>query len=588
MEQMDILEVKNICVSYQGRPTVRNCSFSLSKGEILGIAGESGSGKTTLAMALLGEFGKGAQLTAGNVLLNGKDITPPLREKEKNRLRRNRISVVMQDAMSCLDPGVKVGRLMREVIRNTADFTRKEAQAKAEELLDLVGISDPRQCMERYPFQCSGGMQQRICIAMALSGHPDIMIADEPTTALDVTVQAQILGLLKRISRDLEIPMILISHDLGVVSYLCTRLLIMHEGRIIEQGTPRMLLNHSEMEYTAKLAAAKYRMDRGNENEEKSIREKTSLLLSVNGAEKCFGKSRILKKICMEIRYGQIYGLAGESGSGKTTLAKMLQGIYRPDAGEIKWYGDSSCRKPAQMIFQDPYTSLNPSMTVEENLKEPLFAIYRKEKQNISERVKDAAESVELDKHILNKYPSQLSGGQLQRAVIARALLADPRLLICDEAFSALDAALQVKLAEFLCKLKEKKDLSILFIGHDLSVLRKISDRVGVMYDGMLLEEGEADAIWNNPWHPYTKNLFNAASKTMITARNNNRPIVREEKPAEGSCCPYYKNCIYAGEQCASVCPDMYEYQNRKVRCFLYDPKRSEERNEHYQMTAQI
>lgn len=597
-----VLEVRDVSISYGEALGVRDCSFVLDEGEILGIAGESGSGKSTLAMSLPGFFEKGAAMTGGQIFLMGKDITPPLSKKEQYNVRGSGIGVVMQDAMSCLDPSVRIGKLLEENIRCHRKADRKEAQSEALELLDMVGIKDPEKCMKKYPFECSGGMQQRICIAAALSGRPRILIADEPTTALDVTVQAQILNLLRRIARDQKMPMLFISHDLGVVSSLCTRVLIMHEGRIEDEGTPGDLFRKSSRSSTRALAEARAALEK--KPGRKSARDvEKDVLITVKDIGKEIRGQKILDRVSLQIKKQEVYGLAGESGSGKTTLAKVMQGLISEDDGTVRWNGDDAkgddakggLRKgedmrfrKAQMIFQDPYQALNPVMTILENLSESLYPQKIRGRRKIREIVQKTAADVGLPAECMGAFPGELSGGQQQRAMIARAILSGPELLICDEAFSSLDVKLQLKMTEMLEELKEKQHLSILFIGHDLTLLRRISDRIGVMYSGMLVEEGAADEIWDRPWHPYTRNLCSAASKVKITDKRNVRENVGETEIGKCGGCPFYRNCMYALKECAHSIPEMFEYEGRRVRCFLYDPKRNRNRDTRYRMNAQI
>ena len=614
-----VLEVRDMKIAYRGNvcPAVEGCSFQLNRGEILGIAGESGSGKTTLILSLIGLLDKNAMVSGGRVWLNGEEITPPLSEKKYRTIRGKKIAVVMQNAMSCLDPSMKIGRQLTESIRYHRKCSAVQATEQARELLDLTGIRNPEECMRKYPHECSGGMQQRICIAIALSGKPEVLIADEPTTALDVTVQAQILNLLRRISRDRGMPMIFISHDLGVLTSLCTRILVMHQGQIIEEGNPDDLVRGGTEAYTKSLIGAKQMLERRKirgPSETKffdgnTLQSEDRSVVSLNHVDKYFGKYQVLRDITMEIRKGEVYGLVGESGSGKTTLARLIQGIYTEDGGRIRWSGDKEVsrgkkmsgdrhgfrkcsrhtRSPVQMIFQNPYQALNPSMTILENLEEPLRTAGIKG-ENAKARAAEMAENMGLESAKLGDKPGQLSGGQLQRAVIARALLSEPELMICDEPFSALDAGIQVKLVELLKQIKREQNITVMFIGHDLSVLNQFSDRIGVMYGGALVEEGNTEEMEEEPWHPYTKTLFEAAARVKLSARRDDRKIVMEERTGReyGTGCPFYRNCIYAVRKCAVEIPELYTYKDRRVKCFLYAPDQNEKRDTNYHMTAQI
>lgn len=595
-----VLEVQNLSVAYGDREVVRNCSFALDRGEILGIAGESGSGKTTMAMSIPGLIGENACVIGGKILFCGEDITPPLAEKRACRLRGGEIGVVMQEAMSCLDPNMRIGRLLTESIRRHLGVRRDEAKERAEELLDMAGVRNPKECMKKYPFECSGGMQQRICIAMALSGNPRLLVADEPTTALDVTVQAQIVNLLKRIARDFSIPILMISHDLGAVASACSRLMIMYDGKIVEEGDIKSVLQNGKHAYTRELVRA--RAEIGHKAGTAPVGKTDGVwYLRARSVWKYFGGSAVLRDVTATLRAGEIYGLAGESGSGKTTFAKVLKGLYQPDRGTVDTEGNAfpECEKAGgssgrrqqqiQMIFQNPYQSLNPSMTIRENLQETFYAagVRQKDQNRMADRLSRLMKYVGLDEEYMDAFPSQLSGGQLQRAVIARALLLDPALLICDEPFSALDARLQLRLAEILEKLRQE-GLSILFIGHDLPVLQRISDRIGVMYSGLIVEEGAAQQVSGDPWHPYTKELFCAADNLSLKKKGTEKSIVVEEFREQKECCPFYHNCMYAVKKCGSQIPEMYEYGTRHIRCFLYQPDEAPGANRRRPVTARI
>lgn len=595
-----LLEVRHLTIAYEEaqKEVVKDCSLSLSEQEILGIVGESGSGKTTLVMSLLGFLKEGAVIREGEIRYSGKNITPPLAEQESRKLRGGEIAVVMQNAMSSLDPLMKIGGQVMESLRIHMGCSKKEAKERAEELLDMVGIRDAKGCMNKYPFECSGGMQQRICIAIALAGNPKILIADEPTTALDVTVQAQILNLLRRLCRDLGIAMILISHDLGVVKMLCSRIMIMHKGRMIEQGRTEEILRGGKEAYTRALIQARRNLEqlpyRMQETKMKPV------LMSVSHVSKKFQKKEILHSISLTICKHQTYGLVGESGCGKSTLASTMLGIYRPDAGSICWEEERidqlsgkkrrSYSQKMQMIFQNPYQALNPSMTVYENLREALIAKKITDETRIRDEVTAMIAEVGIEEHRLCDLPGQLSGGQLQRIMIARALLMSPELLICDEPFTGLDIQVQEQLVHLLGEMKEKEHLSMLVISHDLSLMSRISDVLGVVYAGWMMEEGPCRSLMEEPWHPYTKALFLAGEKVKLTAAGKKKMLVQEDVVSlqKTTGCPYADNCKYAQKRCFLEVPEMYEYGKRKVRCFLYAEEMNAAREEGYHMRTLI
>ncbi|RGO26762.1 ABC transporter ATP-binding protein [Dorea sp. OM02-2LB] len=595
-----LLEVRHLTIAYEEaqKEVVRDCSLSLSEREILGIVGESGSGKTTLVMSILGFLKEGAVIREGEIRYGGKNITPPLAERERRKIRGGEIAVVMQNAMSSLDPLMKVGGQIMESLRIHGGCTKKEAKERAEELLDMVGIRDVKGCMNKYPFECSGGMQQRICIAIALAGNPRILIADEPTTALDVTVQAQILNLLRRLCRDLGIAMILISHDLGVVKMLCSRIMIMHEGKMIEQGRTEDILRGGREPYTRALIQARRNLEQlpfcAQETEMKPV------LINMSRVSKKFQKKEILHSISLTICKHQTYGLVGESGCGKSTLACTMLGIYRPDAGSICWEEERIDRlsgkkhrfygRKMQMIFQNPYQALNPSMTVYENLREALIAKEIADETRIRDEISAMLAEVGIEEHRLCDLPGQLSGGQLQRIMIARALLMSPELLVCDEPFTGLDIQVQEQLVHLLSEMKEKEHLSMLVISHDLSLMSRISDVLGVVYAGWMLEEGPCRSLVEESWHPYTKALFLAGEKVKLTAGGKKKMLVQEEAVSiqKTAGCPYADNCKYAQKRCFVEVPELYEYGKRKVRCFLYAEEMNAVREEGYHMRSLI
>ena len=595
-----LLEVEHLHITFpkEHKEIVKDCSFTLKKQEILGIVGESGSGKTTMVMSLPGFLKEGAEVTKGKILYCGQEITPPLRECESRKIRGREIGIIMQNAMTSLDPLMRVGNQVMESVRLHTGCSKKEAKERAEELLDMVGIRDIKGCMKKYPFECSGGMQQRICIAIALAGGPKILIADEPTTALDVTVQAQILNLLGRLSRDFGISIILVSHDLGVVGTLCDRIMIMKEGRIIEQGKKSDILQGGKEAYTKALIQARKSLERmeGLQTE----KETRPVLIQAEEVSKSFQKKEVLHHVSLTIRQNETYGLVGESGCGKSTLAYTMLGIYHADAGNILWrdvrIDNQSGKKrkqynqKMQMIFQNPYQALNPSMTIYENLREALIAREITDEEEVREMIGSMLRKVKIDACRQQDFPIQMSGGQLQRVMIARALLMSPELLVCDEPFTGLDIQVQEQLVRLLNELKGKEQLSMLIIGHDLSLMSRISDVLGVIYAGWMMEEGPCRIVAEDPWHPYTKSLFLAGEKVKLTGTDKKKAFVFEEirDRKEPAGCPYAENCRYAQRRCFVQMPEMYEYGNRRIRCFLYAQEKSRIREEGYHMRSLI
>lgn len=595
-----LLEVKHLSIAYdQGkREVVKDCSLSLKSQEILGIVGESGSGKSTLVMSIIGLLKKEAMIKEGKILYCGRDITPSILDGECQGVRGGEIAIVMQNAMSSLDPYMKVGSQLIESLRIHTGCKGEKARVRAEEMLDMVGIRDAKKCMNQYPFECSGGMQQRICIAIALAGEPKILIADEPTTALDATVQIQILNLLRRLSRDLKIAVLLVSHDLGVVKMLSNRIMIMHEGRMIEEGSTEEILRSGKEEYTKALICSRKNLEKMSVRREERGME--PVLLRAEQITKGFRGKEILHAVSLEIHRNKIYGLVGESGCGKSTLARTLLGIYPKDEGEIYWGEDrindqprkrrKDFSKKIQMIFQNPYQALNPSMTIYENLKEALVTRKNIDKKFFEREIKEILLEVGVDPSRCEDFPGQLSGGQLQRVMIARALLMSPELLVCDEPFTGLDIQIQERLVHLLEGLKEKRKFSMIIISHDLSLMSRISDVLGVMYAGRIQEEGPCGMIAEDPWHPYTKALFLTGEKVKLTSTDKQRMWVQEEYVGSQNekGCPYAVNCRYAQKKCFSEMPQLYDYGQRKVRCFLYAEEKNMVRADGYRMRSLV
>lgn len=534
---MSHLIVKNLTTHFYTREglttAVDNVSFTLEAGQILGIVGESGSGKSVACYSLLGLIpSPPGKVVNGSALFNGEDLLTKT-EAELRSVRGRKISMIFQDPMTSLNPHMRIGDQLIEAYRLHHKSTKKQATEKAIQLLQEVGIKDADTRIRAYPHEFSGGMRQRAMIAMALITEPELLIADEPTTALDVTVQAQILQLIKSIQQKRHLSVIFISHDLAVVSQIADQLIVMKEGKVVESGATASVFSEQKHPYTKKLIAA-------IPNKAKQVKytaTETNPLLTVNNLSTSFAQETtswfgkkaarkvVVKDISFSIQQGEILGLVGESGSGKSTLGRSVIKLINADNGEINidqhcihtLQGDKlkQARKDFQMIFQDPYASLNPRLTVFDALAEPLLLHGIANKTNVVEKVNTLMDDVGLARKFVRKYPHEFSGGQRQRIAIARALAPQPKLIIADEPVSALDVTIQAQILELLLNLTQKHCLAMLFISHDLAVVRYLCDRVMVMHNGNLVEQGPTEDIYNQPTHPYTQKLISAIPTFM-------------------------------------------------------------------------
>lgn len=549
-----VLKVSNLHVAFSGRQeefnAVKGVSFEVNRGETLGIVGESGSGKSVTARSIMRLLpSPPSYVKEGSIEFQGDDLSLKT-EKEMESIRGHGIGMIFQDPMTSLNPTKKIGIQIAESIVKHMNISKREARKEAVELLKLVGIRDSEVRFDQYPHEFSGGMRQRVMIAIALACKPALLIADEPTTALDVTIQAQILDLMKDIQQRFGTSIILITHDLGVVAEMCDRVAVMKEGEIVETGTTSDIFESPEHPYTKRLLHALPRLDEKKKVKRVSqLREgidKTIPLIQVTSLKQHFdsGKGEVTKAvddISFHIRPGETLGLVGESGSGKSTTGRAILRLNEPTAGEILYQGMAvnrfsakemkAMRRHMQMIFQDPYSSLNPRFKVLDIIGQALD-IHRmsKSKKERKQRVEDLLVMVGLEPEHALRYPHEFSGGQRQRIGIARALAVEPDFIVCDEPLSALDVSIQTQIVKLLEDLQHKLGLTYLFIAHDLSMVKHISDRVAVMYAGKIVELAESEELYNNPLHPYTKSLLAAIPiPDPNVQRNKNRNLTGED-----------------------------------------------------------
>ena len=554
---MTFLKISNLSVDYKMRKetvnAAKNVNIDIKKGEIVGLVGESGSGKSTVANAIVNLIDEPGKVSSGSILMGETNISE--NPETIVQYRGKKIGLIFQDPQTSLNPILTIGEQLIETIQTHLNLSSEDAKNKAINLLKEVGIKDAEKRFYNYPHQFSGGMRQRVVISLALCCEPELLIADEPTTALDVSIQSQILELIKRLTKERNLAVILITHDMGVIAETTDRVAVMKNGDLVEIGLTKQILVEPKEKYTKSLVSSvpptNKKISRftiiekenvNNQNNNIKILNRWSKkmivdqnLIEIKNLSKSFDDSFFTENtknsvmavddVSLNIKEGQSFGLVGESGSGKTTIAKMVVNLFKPSSGDI--YFDSvnvtkikknkdllKFRKQIQMIFQDPFSSLNGRLKVKEIIAEPIKLHNPDIKSSdLDSYIHDLLESVELTQQSAIRYPHEFSGGQRQRISIARALATQPRLLVCDEPTSALDVSIQAQILNLLKDLQEQLNLTILFISHDLPVVRQMCDKIAVLKDGKLCEVSETEELFKNPKHNYTKELLKLMPK---------------------------------------------------------------------------
>jgi len=583
---MSLLKVDGLNINYPGSPPVIDgLNFAIEKGEAVGLVGESGSGKTQTALAIMGLLPDNAR-AAGEIVFDGENILG-LPARTLNQYRTRRMSIVFQDPMSALNPYVRIGDQLNRILIEHELVSEDEVDGRSLEMLQLVGLPDVERQYRSYPHQLSGGMRQRVMIAAALIGRPELLIADEPTTALDVTVQAQILGLLRQLRDELNTALLLITHDLGVVAGNCERMLVLKDGELVEEGPTRQIFTAPAHPATKAMVTAAKRSDllpraleRPADDQPALEIESLAVSYAVPGERRSRRKLEAVRQLSMTIAPGETVAIVGESGSGKTSLARAIVGLLPAQDGSMMLLGkplkglvesrSNALRRDLQMVFQDPVGSLNPAMRIDDIIIEPLTVHEPdKIKGNKKELVAGMLRRVGLNEVLSKRYPHELSGGQAQRVAIARALVLKPKILICDEAVAALDGSVRHEILELLRSEQEQSGLSLIFITHDLATVRQISHRVLVMYLGRVCELSDTESLFMRPKHPYTKALLDAVPIAdpdvgiVVLSELGEAPSMMQ--PPAG--CVFHPRCTYSVLRCGDDVPELQGLDKASVAC---------------------
>ena len=571
---MSLLDVTGLTIRYGDNVVVDNVDLFVERGESVGLVGESGSGKTQSALAVLGLLSRRARVS-GSIEFDGQALHDA-DEAALDTIRGRRIGMVFQDPMLSLNPYLRVGHQLRRILLRHGLAKGADADARVVDMLERVGLPDPQRQFRAYPHEMSGGIRQRAMLAAALIAEPELLIADEPTTALDVTVQAQILELLEEIRDDTAL--LLITHDLGVIAGHCEHMIVLERGRVVDAGPTTSLFAAPKHEHTRQLIEAAPRVDRGVPPAAIS----SSTVLSVGNAVVDYADLRAVDDVSFAVQAGETVAVVGESGSGKSSLVRGMLGLVPFAAGRVVYAGDTlagrvrrralSQRRDLQLVFQDPVSALDPQMRVQATVEEPLVVhesgMTRAERR---ERIVATLDKVGLDERFLRRFPHELSGGQAQRVSIARALVLRPKVLVCDEAVAALDGTVRRQVLEVLAAEQRDTGLSIVFISHDLAVVRTISHRVLVMYMGRLVESADSVALFESPRHPYTQALL-ASIPVPDPVVPPRRAALRGEvssllDPPSG--CVFHPRCPRAEAGCSDRSPELRKVGGSRVACHL-------------------